>query len=130
MTQHARRIRTWSVRKAGAPAAVRTVWLRLAALSFTLLVGARIAVADESMRCGNWIVSMPVTVEELLRKCGEPLKKEVTTEDVRVAGRSGVGSRIVGTTTTEKWTYNLDGKSLPMIVTVVDGQVTRIDRAE
>jgi Protein of unknown function (DUF2845) len=102
--------------------------LRAIAVTVPLVVMVRTAIADESMRCGNWIVAVPVSAEELLRKCGEPLKREVTTEDIHAPGRSGVGSRTIGTTTIEKWTYNSDGQSLPMIVTVVDGKVTRIDR--
>jgi hypothetical protein len=87
------------------------------------------AVADESMRCGNCIVEAPMSAQDLLSKCGAPLKREVTTEDVRAGGRSG-GSRAVGTTTVERWTYKADGQSLPMIATVVDGQVTKLARSE
>jgi hypothetical protein len=130
MTHHPSRIRTRSVDEGSEAPAVRTVCVRLAALSVVLLVGAHTAIADESMRCGDWIVSVPISVEELLRKCGDPLKKEVTTEDIRASRRSGVGSRMIGTTTIEKWTYNSGGQSLSMIVTVVDGKVTRIDREQ
>jgi Protein of unknown function (DUF2845) len=87
------------------------------------------AAADESMRCGNDIVTAPISAQELLRKCGAPAKKEATTEEVRAGGRSGT-SREVGTTTVERWTYNSGGQSLPMVATVVDGQVVKLARAE
>jgi hypothetical protein len=106
--------------------ATRTVTYGLSTLM--IAVGAaQIAVADESMRCGNWIVEAPISAEELLSKCGAPLKKEVTDEDVRATGRSG-GSRVVGKTIVERWTYKPDSPSLAMIATVVDGKVTRIAR--
>ena len=87
------------------------------------------AAADESMRCGNWIVEAPISAQDLLSKCGPPLRKEVTTEDVRAAGRNG-GSRAVGTTTVERWTYKADSQALAMVATVIDGQVTKLARAE
>jgi hypothetical protein len=110
------------------PLAVWKVLVRGVAVTFPLLVVAHSALSDESMRCSGWIVSAPISVEELLRKCGEPVKKEATTEDIRASEKSGTGSRRIGTTAIEKWTYNPDGQSLPMIVTVVEGKATRIDR--
>ena len=128
MTRHRRPTATlpfeWAsgVRSIGAAAGCAS------ALFLILLVSAPPATADDSLRCGSWIVARPVSLDELLSKCGEPQKKEVTTEDIRSSGRSGSSSRKIGTTTIEKWTYNADGQSLPMIVTIVDGQVTKIDR--
>ena len=101
----------------------------LFALLVTLALGAT-ALADEPMRCGNWLIAMPVSLDELLHKCGEPSSKEVSTEDIRAAGKSGSGSRAIGTTTTEKWTYRSSEQSLPTIVTIIDGKVTRIAKGE
>ena len=95
--------------------------------AIALCMLAQAAAADESMRCGNWLISVPVTVSDLLSKCGEPATKDVSTQDVRGAARGGA-SRLMGMTTTEKWTYQLDSQSLPMVVTIVDGKVTRIER--
>jgi len=82
------------------------------------------------LRCGSWIVSLPTSVEELLKRCGEPAAKEVTTDEIRTPGRAGVASRGTGTTTTEKWTYHAGSQSIPMVVTIVDGQVTKIGRGD
>ena len=101
--------------------------MRIGFSAIALCVLAQAAAADESMRCGNWLVSVPVTVDDLLSKCGEPATKDVSTQDVRSAARGGA-SRMMGTTTTEKWTYQPDSQSLPMVVTIVDGKVTRIER--
>jgi hypothetical protein len=102
---------------------MRTLLIPLALLA---LGGA--ASADEVMRCGDWVIAMPISLEELRDKCGEPAKKDVTTEDVRTGAKSGHSSQVVGSTTTEKWTYRPSTLSLPMVVTIVDGQVTRIER--
>jgi len=128
MTHLQKPLRPPEIAACGDPRPIWKILLRVITATVPLVVMARTAIADESMRCGSWIVAVPVSAEELLRKCGDPLKREVKTEDIHAPGRSGVGSRTIGTTTTEKWTYNSDGQSLPMIVTVVDGKVTRIDR--
>lgn len=101
-----------------------------ALLSFALLVLPAAAIhADESLRCGNWVVALPVTVEELVAKCGEPAAKEVSSEDVRVPGKGGTGSRVIGTTQSETWTYQPSSQSLPMVVSIRDGKVVRIARS-
>jgi hypothetical protein len=98
-------------------------------LPAALLAISGAASADEVMRCGNWVIAVPIALQELRSKCGEPTKKEVTTEDVRAGGKSG-GSQVVGKTTTERWTYRSNSQALPIVVTVVDGKVTRIDREQ
>jgi hypothetical protein len=102
--------------------------MRAAVLSLVFLAFAAISSAGETLSCGNSVVTLPVSLDELLRKCGQPLRKEVTTDEIRTAVQGGVASRPVGTTTTEKWTYQRSGQSLPMVVTVVDGKVTDIER--
>lgn len=97
----------------------------IAALAFVLALPAA-ATADEPLRCGNWVVTLPISLADLLSKCGAPAAKEVTTQDIRTGGRAGGASRASGTTTTEKWTYHSGGQSMPMIVIIVDGTVTKI----
>lgn len=81
--------------------------------------------ADESMRCGSSLVSSKATVAELLAKCGEPNKKEVRIEDVRRKGLYGYFK--VGETTIETWTYQRSNRVLPRVVTIVDGDILRIE---
>jgi len=104
---------------------MRTLYFSLALLA----LGAA-ASADEPLRCGNWLIAMPISLEELVRKCGEPAAKDVSSEDVRAGGKSAGASRVVGTATTEKWTYRSGAQSLPMVVTIVDGKVTRIEQGK
>lgn len=81
--------------------------------------------AAETMRCGSWVVSPETTVEDLLKKCGPPTSKQVTTEDVRARGPSG--SFKVGETVTEQWIYDRGSRSFTMVVTIVDGEVKSIE---
>ncbi len=62
------------------------------------------ALAGESFRCGQWIISAELSVAELRGKCGEPLTKDSKTVEVRGAIATG-GSVARGTSTTEHWTY-------------------------
>jgi hypothetical protein len=83
----------------------------------------------DSMRCGQWVVNETVTRDELLKKCGEPQKKDVSTEDVIVRNPAGY-TRKAGTQVTERWYYQRSSASLPMLVTIVDGKIKSIARTE
>jgi hypothetical protein len=86
------------------------------------------AMAD-SMRCGQWVVNEDTVAAELLQKCGEPQKKDVSTEDVISRNPAGY-TRKTGVQVTERWYYQRSSASLPMVVTVVDGKIKSIARAE
>ena len=92
------------------------------AMSATLAYG-------ESMRCGKWVVAEDVTPEELVAKCGAPASKESKVTDVRRANANG-GTFVVGTSTTERWLYDRGTRAFRMVVTLVDGKIKSIDRAE
>lgn len=102
----------------------------LAGLLLAMLVTAMPVVADESMRCGTWIVTSEATVAELVQKCGEPASKEVSTADVYAKGPQANQTRKVGVTTTERWTYDRGPQAFRMIATIVDGKLKSIDRAK
>ena len=85
------------------------------------------AAAAESFRCGQWIVSEDVSVEELLQKCGEPTEKSSETFDVHGPTASGRRNKR-GTTTIEKWTYDRGSQAAPMVVTIVDGRIKSMER--
>jgi hypothetical protein len=84
----------------------------------------------ESMRCGPSIVNETTSVAELLAKCGEPASREVQSEDVLARNPDTGFTRKVGTKITERWTYQRSNQSLPMAVTIVDGKVIRLERAD
>jgi hypothetical protein len=88
------------------------------------------AAPGDDLRCGKWIVNEETPLEELVSKCGQPRSKEIETQEIRRRNGNGVGTQVVGTTTVEKWIYRRTPGSLPMRVTIEDGKVKRIERAE
>lgn len=98
----------------------------LGALAAMLLIGP--PASGESFRCGPWIASEDMTVEELLEKCGEPAKRTSETIDVYGPGVSGGGRIKRGTSTIEKWTYDRGTQAAPMVVTIVDGKIKSVER--
>ena len=75
---------------------MRTTIITIIALSFILLMSSA-AFSKVDFRCGNTFVEKGMLSDEILKGCGEPLKK-----DICPAGRCG--SRTV-----EKWVYEKGG---------------------
>jgi hypothetical protein len=83
----------------------------------------------DAMRCGKWVLNEDSTPTAVLEKCGEPQDKEISREDV--LGKNAAGNPVkLGVQVTERWRYQRTPGSLPMLVTIVDGKVKRIERAE
>ncbi len=99
--------------------AVATILILLSLLSPTVFA--------ETFRCGQWIASPDMSVEELLEKCGAPTTKSVEVVDVYAATVAG-GRNRVGTSTIETWTYDRGSQSFPMVVTIVDGKIKSMGR--
>jgi hypothetical protein len=100
--------------------------MRCAALIAVGLVAAYVGSAQgETVRCGSALVDESTTVEELLRKCGQPTSKRQEEQDVRA--KSGTGTRKVGTTIVEYWTYDRGTQAAPMVVTIVDGKISSLE---
>jgi hypothetical protein len=95
-----------------------------------LLVGDINLAHGDTIRCGSWLVDDSVTVEELVRKCGEPASKRSVEQDVRVRSPNDLNSstRKIGTTVTEYWTYDRGTQAAPVLVTIVDGKIRSIER--
>jgi hypothetical protein len=101
----------------------------MAAICVLAALVPKLALCDETFRCGSYLVSTPLSVTELIQKCGQPSSKQTSTGDVR-AKVGGGGTQKIGTTTTEVWRYDRGSGSFPMIVTVVDGVIESITRGE
>jgi hypothetical protein len=84
----------------------------------------------ENFRCGQWIASREMTVDELLQKCGAPTQKTSETVDVYGPSVSGGGHVKRGTSIIEKWTYDRGSQAAPMVVTIVDGKIKSMERGE
>ena len=102
---------------------------RVAAICALVTLAPNIALCDETFRCGTWVVSTPLSVPELVEKCGQPSSRQVSTQDVR-AKIVGGGTEKVGTTTTEIWRYDRGTRAAPMVVTIVDGVIQSLERGE
>lgn len=86
--------------------------------------------AAETFRCGQWIASPDMSIEELLEKCGAPASKTVEQVDVYGPAVSGSGRVKRGTSTIEKWTYDRGSQASAMVVTIEDGKIKSMERAE
>jgi len=102
---------------------------RLFAIAGLLSLGLISAAHGDSMRCGPAVVNETISVSELLQKCGEPLSKDIKTEDVIARNPDGFTYK-VGTKIIERWIYQRSTRALPMAVTIIDGKVTRLERAD
>lgn len=100
---------------------------RMVAICALAAIIPSLARSDETFRCGSYLVSMPMSMSELLQKCGQPSSKKASTEDVR-AKVSGGGSQKIGTSATEVWRYDRPG-SPAMLVTIVDGVIQSMEAA-
>ena len=103
--------------------------MRQLAVMLVVLAILPLAASAESMRCGKWVVNETSAVAEILEKCGEPQKKDVSHEDVYA--RNGLGNtNKIGVKVTERWRYQASNRMLPMLVTIVDGKIVSIERTE
>jgi len=84
--------------------------------------------ADETFRCGKWIVSSDLSVPDLLKKCGEPTTVKTEVQDVMARNRDHGLMTKQGETTIETWTYDRGPQAKPMVVTIIDGKIKSIDR--
>lgn len=98
------------------------------ALIAVFSMGTAAAHADETFRCGKWVVTSDMTLGELKSKCGPPSSHTSRTEDVRVRNRNTGLMMTTGQTTIETFTWDRGTGASPMLVTVVDGIIKSIDR--
>jgi hypothetical protein len=88
------------------------------------------AVHADSMRCGKYIVSESVTLDELVTKCGQPKTRSVTKEDQYSLNPNGARVKTGLQTVKELWIYRPSNRALPMAVQIVDGKIVSITRAD
>jgi hypothetical protein len=93
-----------------------------------LSLGGQAAHADESFRCGKWIVTSGMTLGEIISKCGEPASRQSHTEDIHVRNRNTGRMMKAGQTTVETLTWDRGARAAAMVVTIVDGTIKSIER--
>lgn len=84
----------------------------------------------EGFRCGQRIATRDMTVAELLEACGEPTSKNVEIVDVFGPNVHGGGNVKRGTVTVETWTYDRGSQAFAMVVTIEEGKIKKMERAE
>ena len=89
------------------------------------LVGA-MARADDSMRCGNALITVGMVGTQVTAKCGQPKDKNVTEVPQR-ARRSNGTSAVIGTLHVERWTYDRGYGQFPALLTFEDGKLKSIE---
>lgn len=99
------------------------VWLAIAASATD------VASAD-SMRCGKWVVSESVTLDELVNKCGQPVSRDVSRDEIYITNVNGMRVKTGNFTVTERWIYQRTPGKLPMAVVIVDGKIVSLTRAD
>ncbi len=97
-------------------------------LVLALAFGAAAASADETFRCGKWLITSDLTLGEIIAKCGPPAVRTSRTEDVHVMRRDNGRMMRSGTTTVETLTWDRGTRAAAMVVIVEDGKVKSVDR--
>ena len=75
-----------------------------------LIFSGVISAAQDTLRCGSKIVKTGMSMDEVLKFCGEPSSKEIEEHDVRS------GNRVTGTTELHIWTYNRGSAQSPAVL--------------
>ena len=87
------------------------------------------SVSQETFRCGSALVSPGMASDEVLARCGEPDDKEVVEEPIR-ARNAGGGSRVIGITLVEHWTYSRGRGRFPALLRIEEGELKRVEFLE
>jgi hypothetical protein len=66
--------------------------------------------ANDTIRCGSKIVKTGMTMDEVLKYCGEPTSREVEEHVIRS------GNRVTGTTELHIWTYQRSSAQVPAVL--------------
>ena len=101
---------------------------RLGLVVAALAMSAAAAHADESFRCGQWVITSDLALGEIISRCGAPDSRHSRSEDVRVRNRHTGLVMTTGQITIETLTWKRGTGAAPMVVTVVDGVVKSIER--
>lgn len=104
--------------------------MKIACLMVLALLGTAYAerAQADNFRCGKWLATPDLAVPDLLARCGEPVSREVRTEDVLVRNYNTGLMFKNGERTIELWTYDRGANASPMVVTIVDGRIESIER--
>ena len=82
--------------------------------------------ADDTLRCGNAIVTTGMVADQVVAKCGEPSSKSTEETPVTTSSRSGTVKTVAGGRI-ERWTYDRGYGQLPALLTFEHGKLKSIE---
>ena len=82
--------------------------------------------ADDSMRCGNALITVGMVGSQVTAKCGQPKDKNVTEVPQR-SRRANGSSSVIGTLRVERWTYDRGYGQFPALLTFEAGKLKSIE---
>lgn len=82
--------------------------------------------ADETLRCGNALVTVGMVGAQVVARCGPPKDKHVADAPQR-ARRGGRSSGPAGATRVERWTYDRGYGQFPALLTFQGGTLKSIE---
>ena len=82
--------------------------------------------ADDTMRCGNALITVGMVGPQVVAKCGQPKDKDVTDAPQRVRRSNGTRG-VVGTVRIERWTYDRGYGQFPALLTFEGGKLRSIE---
>jgi hypothetical protein len=82
--------------------------------------------ADETLRCGNALITVGMVGTQVVARCGQPRDKSVT-EAARRTGRGGGRSSGAGAVHVEHWIYDRGYGQFPARLTFESGKLTSIE---
>lgn len=82
--------------------------------------------ADDTLRCGNALITVGMVGPQVIAKCGQPTDKNVAEVPQRVR-RSGGRSAVIGTLRVERWTYDRGYGKFPALLTFEQGKLKSIE---
>jgi hypothetical protein len=93
------------------------------------LVGALLgfaAYADDTLRCGNALITVGMVRAQVQDRCGEPKDKSVSDIPIRARRPAGT-SAVVGAVHVERWTYDRGYGQFPALLTFENGKLKSIE---
>jgi hypothetical protein len=110
-------------------AMARARTLPIVSAAFLLMAQAAFATpaaADDTVRCGNKLISEGMMQNEVRAACGEPKAATVETVPVYVKNRNGAVQQ-TGTTVVEYWTYDRGPTQFPARLRFEGGKLTSLE---
>lgn len=102
------------------------MWSKASICSLLLLGAGGAAIAEDTIRCKDALVTVGMIAAEVVARCGEPARKETDSVPIRARRANGT-TYVVGATQTERWTYDRGPGQFPALLTFESGKLERVE---